>query len=735
MNSVAQRFARGLGGFLIAAAMLSQGAAAGPVRAAPNAPAPKRVALVLIAGLTFDDLQQMPALRDVARKGSTALMSTRTGRAIETPFGEQVADPLSSGYLTMAAGARASGGSEIAGVFSVQDRARAQLWSAYQRDALPETGLAAPWMGAAATQARAAPYEVPIGALGKALREGGIACEIVGVADTPDDVHREAALFALGPDGLAPGARMSGGFVRDEQYPFGVRTPVEELGGSVRQALARARFVVIETGDAARYERCKTDALPAARTRMRKLALDAADAIVRETERALPADALLVVTSPGQLSDPDAAGADRLSPLIVYGAGTPAGLLISASTRRAGVVANTDISASLASWLGVLDRLGPGHAQAIEAAAHPEPLALLKDVHSAAAYQDRTQPAIYALVYGACAFILFACVMLPEAAAISRAGASLALAPPAAFLAVLAVTNPQPSAAALACGMAVAALTAAAIAFALRRVWTGEILAALAVAAIPAALLLDILPRAAGSYTIQGGARYYGIGNEYGGFFVGAASFLAASAAVQRHRWGRRLGLAGLAAAALFCGAPALGANAGVMLGALAACAAYTVLALPKGQRGRAIQIVAIGAVLVAAVAVGDSLRPPEQQSHVGRAVNAIARQGPEAAFQIIARKADLNLMLLGHSPWSVLLAASVAGTLLAGHLAGRRGGETCSLREGTLWAAALALLMLNDSGVLAAGACGIWLFASSAADAAGAPGSGSDAAPRPPGK
>ena len=395
MNSVAQRFARGLGGFLIAAAMLSQGAAAGPVRAAPNAPAPKRVALVLIAGLTFDDLQQMPALRDVARKGSTALMSTRTGRAIETPFGEQVADPLSSGYLTMAAGARASGGSEIAGVFSVQDRARAQLWSAYQRDALPETGLAAPWMGAAATQARAAPYEVPIGALGKALREGGIACEIVGVADTPDDVHREAALFALGPDGLAPGARMSGGFVRDEQYPFGVRTPVEELGGSVRQALARARFVVIETGDAARYERCKTDALPAARTRMRKLALDAADAIVRETERALPADALLVVTSPGQLSDPDAAGADRLSPLIVYGAGTPAGLLISASTRRAGVVANTDISASLASWLGVLDRLGPGHAQAIEAAAHPEPLALLKDVHSAAAYQDRTQPAIY----------------------------------------------------------------------------------------------------------------------------------------------------------------------------------------------------------------------------------------------------------------------------------------------------------------------------------------------------
>lgn len=711
--------------------MLLEGAAADLVRAAPDTPAPKRVALVLIAGLTFGDLQEMPALRDVARKGSTALMSTRTGRAVETPFGKQIPDPLSSGYLTIAAGARASGGSEVAGVFSLQDRERAQLWSAYQRAATPGAGLAAPWMGTAAAQARAAPYEVPIGALGRALREEGIACEIVGVADTPDEVHREAALFALGPDGLAPGARMSGGYAIDEQYPFGVRTPVDELADSISQALTRTRFVIVETGDAARYERCKTDALPAARVRMRKLALDAADAIVREARSALPADALLVVTSPGQVSAPDTAGANRLSPLIVYGAGTPAGLLRSASTRRAGVVANTDVSASLASWLGVLDQLGPGHAQAIEATAHPEPLASLKDIHSAAAYQDRAQPAVYMLVYGAFAVILLACVMLPGGEKTSRAGASLALAPPAAFVAVLAMTNLQPEAAALECCMAGAALTAAAIAFALRKLWTGEILAALGVAAISAALILDVLPRAAGSYTIQGGARYYGIGNEYGGFFVGAACFLAASSARKRHRWGRRLGLAGLGAAALFCGMPGLGANAGVMLGALAACAAYTVLALPKGQRGRAAQIVAMGAVLVAAVAIGDSLRPPEQQSHVGRAVNAIARQGPEAAVQIIARKADLNLMLLRHSPWSALLAGSMAGTLLAGYLARRRGSETGSLREGTLWAAALALLILNDSGVLAAGACGIWLFATSAADAAGALRSGSEMPPR----
>lgn len=656
----------------------------------------------------------MPALRAAASAGSIALMSTRTGRSQDTPYGEITADQLASGYLTLATGSRAAAGDEAGAVFRASDP-RSDSWAGFFGAQVPDSGLVAPWTQAARALARWAPYELAVGALGDALRLKGITSEVIGVADTADAPHREAALLVVGSDGLAPGTRLTGGTVPDPSYPFGVKTPVDEVRKAIGLALSRARLVVVETGDAARYERARADLLPAAREKLRARALASADAIAGAAFDVLPDDGVMLITSPGQAMDPEAAGAERLSPVLAFGKRVPAGLLRSGSTRRDGVVANTDIAATIAGWLGADGRIGSGQAMSVvRSTGH---LSHLNRLYDSARYQDRTQRTVYVFVYGACAIALLAGMLLPGRSPGRRVGAALSLAPAGAFFGLLPLTHLQPRAEVLQCFVAACAAASAGISFAAHGRRAAEALAAISIAGVGFALLTNMLSAAAGSFTMQGGARFYGLGNEYGGFVVGAALFLAGSPVLQSRRW---IGAAGLAALALACGHPALGANAGVMLGALMGCAALVAASLPAHQKRTLPLIVCAAAAMLAALAIADALRPADSQSHLGRAVASIAKDGPRAAIGIAQRKAELNLMLLGKSPWSLLLGICVAASALAERLARvASSGQIRARLTGPLWAGCLALGVFNDSGVLAAAACALWLMAAAALRAA----------------
>jgi hypothetical protein len=105
--------------------------------------------------------------------------------------------------------------------------------------------------------------------------------------------------------------------------------------------LARCPLTVIDLGQTGRTERTRVFAFD------RQLARIAAE---------LPADTLLLVTAPGAAVAPGAggfpAGPPHLMPVVVNGPGFADGLLTSAATRQPGIVTLTDLTPTVAGWLG-----------------------------------------------------------------------------------------------------------------------------------------------------------------------------------------------------------------------------------------------------------------------------------------------------------------------------------------------------------------------------------------------
>src|ERR1700722_2186309 len=105
--------------------------------------------------------------------------------------------------------------------------------------------------------------------------------------------------------------------------------------------LARCPLTVIDLGQTGDIERSLVSALD------RQLARIVAD---------LPADTLLLVTSPGAAVAPGSGGVPpgppHLMSVVVRGPGFARGLLTAASTRRPGIVTLTDLTPTVAGWLG-----------------------------------------------------------------------------------------------------------------------------------------------------------------------------------------------------------------------------------------------------------------------------------------------------------------------------------------------------------------------------------------------
>lgn len=224
-----------------------------------------------------------------------------------------------------------------------------------------------------------------------------------------------------------------------------------------------------------------------------------------------------------------------------------------------------------------------------------------------------------------------------------------------------------------------------------------------------------LLSRTPLSYSVLEAARFYGIGNEISGLFLGAAVVVvgAGQGTIATLLWGLTT--------AFVLGAPALGADAG---GFIAALVAFAVLALARRERtasgakqnnGRFL-IAGIAVLLaITAFALWDGSRPASSRTHIGEAVATAREKGWESIATIIKRKALVNVRLLTASPWAVLLYVQVI-TLAWGYHKKKRQERVdlvpdVHMVQSTLLATTLTLFALNDSGVVAGATCGCWLL------------------------
>jgi hypothetical protein len=204
------------------------------------------------------------------------------------------------------------------------------------------------------------------------------------------------------------------------------------------------------------------------------------------------------------------------------------------------------------------------------------------------------------------------------------------------------------------------------------------------------------------------GERFYGLGNGYFAFALAAVMLVAGFAPLSAAATAAML--AGLG---VVDGLPRLGADVGGSLTSMLTAAAALVVLAPGRPRARRVVLLAGLAVAAAvAVALGAGLGGPV--SHAGRFAERL-RQGPADAAGVVVDQLARNLRLLANSPFAWVGPLQV---LLAGLIALR---PPPPFQDLPLWTrrvlglgalGSLLLILLNDTGVTATAASGLFLLA-----------------------
>jgi len=689
-----------------------------------------RVILLLADRLTYGDLRRAagPNLARLFEQGAAALMNVRTGRA-----GSE------SGYLSLGAAARAAAGPEGRIAFEkgeLFEGERAEMIFERRTGKRPSGALF--HLQAAALQKKNSvlPYPVTVGLLGELLKEKGFTAAVWGNADGAAP-NRSAVMVAMDSGGeVSDGAVGEELLQEDALYPYGVRTDVSRLAAAVIENFAAADLHLVEFGDSSRLDDYWSYLTPARGEELFRRTMENLDRLLGELQ--LPVDgqstALLLVTPSLPLNRP--AGGEQLTPLLLATAGGPgSGLLVSAATRRPGLVQNTDLVSMVLSLLaGTEKNASPRPVSSFGIIPDKEPLDFLDRFSTQAALVfNQRSPLLKGYVATLVAALLAGLAGLllkfrPLLRPLSRVIRLLLFVPPALLLLPGLISFPRPAAWQSGLILFGAALLPALLLNPLQN-RNRHLYWAVLGWGIALTLVIDTLAGAPLqqlsllSYDPAGGARYYGIGNEYMGVLIGAAllgtvslaAFVSGKAAAPR----QKIASAVLAVAIIvFYGiiifilaAPNFGANLG---GTLSAAATFGVAwaelsGVGEQKKKAALSVVAFLILAAGLLWVLNTCLPQLLPSHVGLFGEMVRSRGPAGFWETVWRKMSMNLKLVRYSIWGralvTLVGLCVVLLLYPGGLRQRLRREHPDLVTGVTaaLAGAAAALLTNDSGVVAA--------------------------------
>jgi hypothetical protein len=703
-------------GLVLVAALLLYTALFG---AHPAAAAEGRVVMVVIDRMSLSDLGASEAFGDLVPYAGLGLMNTNTGglRNVE------------NSHASIGAGSRIVATGVGFPAFEVNERVqRIPAGEEYAR----RTGVAAPdgsvvHLGIARVWelTRALPYPAEVGALGTALRANGLVTGVLGNADWDGMPRRPAALIAMDGWGLVDrGVIGDETLAADSRFPGGLRTDYERLFAAFRDADG-VDFLVIELGDLSRLDEARPMVLPEVLTELRASALKECAEFVERVRRELDSGRdLLLVVSPTPPAASIAAG-DTLSPVLMFGP-EGSGTLTAFSTRRPGIVNNTDLAPTVTRFLHVdapVNMTGrpltviPGKPDLGGLQALNRQLVL---THNVRAPIIKTYMTIQvAVVIAALLTILFREIGIVRREYIRGALLVIMSFPLAALVLPL---LPQPGPVWVGVQMVAVTLAVGAAAIRMSRhtaVGAFAFLGGLTALVILVDLFLDapLQKFSLLSYDPLGGARYYGIGNEFMGVLIGAVILTAVctlTLAPRRFRGPVLGGSGALFLITLFAMAnPGIGANMGGTITALVAFP-VTILLLLNVRFTRRLILAGAGGVFVflAGLTAFEFMRGAEQQSHIGRAARLVfggdLERGFQEAYSIIERKVSMNLKLIRYTIWSRVYLASLGGLILLFY---RPTGRMQTFRDQYPYVfkglvgiavASVVALIFNDSGVVA---------------------------------
>ncbi len=715
----------------LAALLIGVGVGAAPAGAQAVDPAPGRVLLISVPGLTWAEVQDhdLPAIESLLADSALADMAPRGVSPRATP---------GAAYLTISAGSRATSDPLVDGqqLALGEQAAGSSAGDVFERRTGVEPDgryVALAWPTLERVNARQ-PYDAALGLLTDTLDDAGLGVEAIGNADGTDTVgtsyERQVGLAAATGDGVIPAGELDADLLtRDPSRPFGQRLDLDQVIQRFERAWDAPAgrdggLVVVEASDLARSMRYRDRVDLARYEELRRQALeDTDDLVARLLDRVDPQRDTVLMVAPYNLAN------DRnLTVAALQGPGLEPGYLRSASTQRSGFLTLVDVAPTVLDQLGVarpVDMEGRPAEVVASSASLEHRVDRLVALNEASRFRERllfpTTLAVVVVLAGLCAAAVVVLVRggPPRARAVLAfvALADLAVLP----MSFVARAFPLEDLGAgfywafvVATGLLVAAI-ATLVGRGPRRgrlALVGVLALVLAVPLVDVILGSHLSLSAAFGYSPTGNSRLYGISNYAFGQVAASSCLLAAFVA---SRWpsrrGRLAAIGLLAAVLVVIGMPTWGSDVGGIIAFTPTILVFAALVTGYRLRLRTILIgLAVTAVSVTAFGLIDLARPEGQRAHLGRLFERVGNEGLEPLISIMERKLLANLRVTTTSFWIAAIPIAVAFLIFLARYPTRPLAEARSrvptLQAGVTSALVAGVLgsLVNDSGAIVGG-------------------------------
>ncbi len=254
----------------------------GPSSAAGEAPAPRRLLVLSIPTLAWDDLHagDTPRLDALLDGAAVASLSVRdVGRTTDA----------ADGYATVSAGTRARGVPASGQVLEPdEDYFGVPAGSVFRRNTgdEPGPGMVALAHPAVVSRNDRLDYDAEVGSLGEALADAGVPRAVIANADGRYPLgaatfDRAAGTSLVDEDGNVPAGSVAGDLVEEEPVaPFGVAYDESAVVAAFDEVWPAGGVVLVEGSDLERADRYRPLATREQQRRLREDALRRTDTLV-----------------------------------------------------------------------------------------------------------------------------------------------------------------------------------------------------------------------------------------------------------------------------------------------------------------------------------------------------------------------------------------------------------------------------------------------------------------------
>lgn len=644
---------------------------------------------------------QHSSIRKFLEESACGVMSVRTGSGYTN---------TESGFLTLGSGNRSFAPPLKVGAFKpeepIMSRKSGSFWRWSTGLQLNNNNLVVPEIGGLINQAQNEDLPLQPGLLGDIFRSYGWKTYLYSDQDTIGEYSRPGGYALMDQKGILDNGLVGKAINEtDPDFPYRYRFNSQQVLREIKRQFKPRSLILVEFGDFARLDRFREELLPEQYLRLKGEIWERLDHFLGEVAKQWTTNQYRMVILSPSLSREGVSKRSMLAPILIRGAGYPKGLLTSGTTSWKGLVANIDLLPTLINMAG-LDPNGAFSGRIIRSVPSGNNLAMLTGLNGKINQINSSQRSLldwYLWIISTGWLAVTLSIILKK-----RLGKGLLLLiVPVLPLAML-IMPLTPMALWQEGGLFLVAFI---LLLPLMKLKTTNQRYLLLSAGLWGGLILDqftgwnLIRFSALGYSAVAGSRYYGIGNEYMGVFLGVTLVLAhLITETVKSKWPVLL-ITSLSVITL--GWPQLGINFGGTLAALVGFSFYTVKLYGLDWKNQKVWLLFSG-IILAVVLVGwwDSQRDPELQTHLGRFFQLVIDLNLSQTWQIFSRKAAMNFKLIIYSAWTRTILLMVGITFLNQIFA----KKMVALSERLVWEgtliSGLAAFLINDSGVVAFGTC-----------------------------